>query len=112
MAATTRSWHQPIRVAEQVAMVDLLSHGRVLPGLGRGTAIHEHEGLNSDPACCVGAQVRAGAAGWLTGHGLRDLEPGQPHPGSTGNGAVGTDAERVFEVAPEIFDVFATDAEA
>jgi alkanesulfonate monooxygenase SsuD/methylene tetrahydromethanopterin reductase-like flavin-dependent oxidoreductase (luciferase family) len=42
-------WHQPIRIAEQIAMVDVLSHGRVLPGLGRGTAIHEHEGLNSDP---------------------------------------------------------------
>lgn len=42
-------WHDPIRLAEQIAMLDVLSDGRVLPGLGRGTAIHEHRNLGVAP---------------------------------------------------------------
>ena len=42
-------WHNPIRLAEQIAMVDLLSNGRTLPGLGRGNAVHEHVNLGVDP---------------------------------------------------------------
>src|SRR6266851_1789117 len=32
-------WHDPVRVAEQIAMLDILSRGRLLVGFGRGAAI-------------------------------------------------------------------------
>lgn len=38
-------WHQPIRVAEQVSMLDHLSGGRLLFGVGRGLSRTEFEGL-------------------------------------------------------------------
>ncbi|HXG17737.1 MAG TPA: LLM class flavin-dependent oxidoreductase [Methylomirabilota bacterium] len=31
-------WHDPVRVAEQMAMLDILSEGRLLIGFGRGAA--------------------------------------------------------------------------
>jgi alkanesulfonate monooxygenase SsuD/methylene tetrahydromethanopterin reductase-like flavin-dependent oxidoreductase (luciferase family) len=48
-AVIVAPWHNPIRLAEQITMVDLLSGGRVFPGLGRGTAIREHEAMGVDP---------------------------------------------------------------
>ena len=38
--------HNPIEVAEQMAMVDLISGGRVDFGIGRGFVIHDHESFN------------------------------------------------------------------
>src|SRR5271167_2983084 len=38
-------WHDPIRVAEQVAVVDHQSNGRMLHGFGRGLARIEFEGF-------------------------------------------------------------------
>ncbi|HYA34687.1 MAG TPA: LLM class flavin-dependent oxidoreductase, partial [Candidatus Binataceae bacterium] len=38
-------WHDPIRVAEQVSVVDHQSNGRMLLGLGRGLARIEFEGF-------------------------------------------------------------------
>jgi len=38
-------WHDPVRVAEQVAMLDILSEGRVILGFGRGAARIEYEGF-------------------------------------------------------------------
>lgn len=38
-------WHDPIRVAEQAAMLDNLSGGRMVLGLGRGLGRIEFEGL-------------------------------------------------------------------
>ena len=38
-------WHDPIRVAEQVSVVDHMSKGRVILGLGRGLARIEFEGF-------------------------------------------------------------------
>ncbi|MGH9022356.1 MAG: LLM class flavin-dependent oxidoreductase [Acidimicrobiia bacterium] len=38
-------WHQPVRVAEQVSMLDSLSGGRVILGIGRGLGRIEFEGL-------------------------------------------------------------------
>src|SRR4026207_807535 len=31
-------WHDPVRVAEEIALLDILSGGRVLLGFGRGAA--------------------------------------------------------------------------
>jgi alkanesulfonate monooxygenase SsuD/methylene tetrahydromethanopterin reductase-like flavin-dependent oxidoreductase (luciferase family) len=38
-------WHDPVRVAEQVAMLDNLSGGRVIFGMGRGLGRVEFEGF-------------------------------------------------------------------
>jgi alkanesulfonate monooxygenase SsuD/methylene tetrahydromethanopterin reductase-like flavin-dependent oxidoreductase (luciferase family) len=38
-------FHDPMRVAEEYAMVDLLSNGRLTFGVGRGFLIHEFEGF-------------------------------------------------------------------
>jgi len=38
-------WHDPIRVAEQIALLDILCGGRVLFGFGRGAASVEYEGF-------------------------------------------------------------------
>ena len=38
-------WHDPVRVAEQIAMLDILSRGRLLVGFGRGAAKLEYDGF-------------------------------------------------------------------
>lgn len=38
-------WHDPMRVAEQVSMLDHLSGGRMILGLGRGLASVEYDGF-------------------------------------------------------------------
>jgi len=38
-------WNQPLRVAEKIAMLDHLSNGRVLFGMGRGLSRHEYDGF-------------------------------------------------------------------
>lgn len=42
--------HDPVRVAERLATLDLLSDGRVLWGVGRGVTVTELEGFGVDPA--------------------------------------------------------------
>ena len=44
-AAVILPWHDPLRVAEQVAMLDYLSNGRLRFGMGRGLARREFEGF-------------------------------------------------------------------
>src|SRR5258706_9467811 len=41
-------WHHPMRVAEQVSMLDLMSNGRFIFGIGRGLGRVEFEGLGVD----------------------------------------------------------------
>jgi alkanesulfonate monooxygenase SsuD/methylene tetrahydromethanopterin reductase-like flavin-dependent oxidoreductase (luciferase family) len=41
-------WHDPIRVAEQVSMLDHVSDGRFILGIGRGLARVEYEGFRLD----------------------------------------------------------------
>jgi alkanesulfonate monooxygenase SsuD/methylene tetrahydromethanopterin reductase-like flavin-dependent oxidoreductase (luciferase family) len=41
-------WHNPLRLAEQIAMVSVLSKQRLHLGLGRGTAKFEYDALNLD----------------------------------------------------------------
>ena len=41
-------WHDPIRVAEQISLLDHMSNGRLILGLGRGLARIEYEGFRLD----------------------------------------------------------------
>ena len=41
-------WHDPMRIAEQITMLDNLSGGRLLLGIGRGLARVEYEGFGVD----------------------------------------------------------------
>jgi alkanesulfonate monooxygenase SsuD/methylene tetrahydromethanopterin reductase-like flavin-dependent oxidoreductase (luciferase family) len=47
-AVVVLPWHDPIRVAEQVSVLDNLSNGRMILGLGRGLARIEYEGFRID----------------------------------------------------------------
>ena len=49
-------WHDPMRVAEQVAMLDNLSDGRFILGVGRGH-------LNTENACVIKAVHTGRGAG-------------------------------------------------
>lgn len=50
-AVAQMSLHHPIRLAEQMALIDNISRGRVVVGLGRGTAfnIYEYQGYGIEP---------------------------------------------------------------
>ena len=41
-------WHDPLRVAEEIALLDQLSDGRMILGIGRGLARIEYEGFRVD----------------------------------------------------------------
>jgi len=41
-------WHKPVKVAENVSMLDNLSGGRVILGIGRGIGRIEYEGMGVD----------------------------------------------------------------
>lgn len=41
-------WHDPMRVAEEISMLDNMSNGRMILGVGRGLGRIEFEGLNRD----------------------------------------------------------------
>ncbi len=43
-------WHDPVRLAEELTMLDHLSGGRVIVGMERGVAQVEHEGFRLDMA--------------------------------------------------------------
>jgi len=43
-------WHNPVRVAEQLLILDHASSGRVIAGFGRGLARREFDGLRSEHA--------------------------------------------------------------
>jgi alkanesulfonate monooxygenase SsuD/methylene tetrahydromethanopterin reductase-like flavin-dependent oxidoreductase (luciferase family) len=47
-AVVVLPWHDPMRVAEQAAMVDTMSRGRLILGIGRGLGRVEFEGFRSD----------------------------------------------------------------
>src|SRR5262245_29429245 len=43
-------WHNPLRVAEKIVLLDHLSQGRAVLGLGRGLARREYAGFGVDMA--------------------------------------------------------------
>ena len=44
-AVIVAPWHDPIRIAEQIALLDIMSGGRTVFGFGRGAARIEYEGF-------------------------------------------------------------------
>jgi alkanesulfonate monooxygenase SsuD/methylene tetrahydromethanopterin reductase-like flavin-dependent oxidoreductase (luciferase family) len=51
-AVLQTSLYHPLRMAEQLSLIDNLSHGRLIVGLGRGSMVnlHEYAGYEIDPA--------------------------------------------------------------
>ncbi|MFN8634917.1 MAG: LLM class flavin-dependent oxidoreductase [Chloroflexota bacterium] len=51
-AVAQMSLHHPIRLAEQMALIDNISQGRIVVGLGRGTAfnIYDYQGYGIEPS--------------------------------------------------------------
>lgn len=41
-------WHDPVRLAEKIINLDILSRGRAILGFGNGLAPHEYQGLRID----------------------------------------------------------------
>lgn len=52
LAVAQMALHHPIRFAEQMSLIEHLSQGRLIVGLGRGTAynIYDYQGFGIDPA--------------------------------------------------------------
>ncbi len=52
-------WHDPIRVAEEIALLDIMCGGRCLFGFGRGAASVEYEGFRIDQSEARGRFIEA-----------------------------------------------------
>ena len=100
--------HDPVRVAERLATLDLLSHGRVLWGVGRGVTLTELEGFGVEPASSreifrrqfdlLNTILETGA---FTREGRHyDLRP-RPEP-SLGTGWLAAVSPESFELAAEL----------
>ncbi len=67
-------WHDPVRVAEEISMLDHMSGGRAIIGFGRGLARMEFEGLRVDQGEarqrfdeCVAMVMQAMETGFIEG---------------------------------------------
>ena len=58
-------WHDPVRAAEQILLLDHMSRGRVLLGIGRGTGKVEFDGLRV-PMSAARASFRESALAIMT----------------------------------------------
>jgi alkanesulfonate monooxygenase SsuD/methylene tetrahydromethanopterin reductase-like flavin-dependent oxidoreductase (luciferase family) len=97
-AVVQASLHHPLRLAEQIALLDHLTEGRLIAGLGRGSMYndYEYEAFEIDPAesgprfdeleeillaCWTGAPVRHRGKFWSFDiPALRPLPFTRPHP--------------------------------
>lgn len=64
------TWHNPVRVAESLAALDLLSEGRVMFGVGRGLGpidFNGFQGASAEPRARITEYVRAIAGALETG---------------------------------------------
>jgi alkanesulfonate monooxygenase SsuD/methylene tetrahydromethanopterin reductase-like flavin-dependent oxidoreductase (luciferase family) len=102
-------WHDPVRITEQIVLLDHLSGGRAIIGFGRGLARSEYEGFRIPQAEArerfdetVGMVMRALETGYLEGDGKIFQQPRReirPRPLRSLNGrafaAVGTAASAI-----------------
>lgn len=97
-AVLQSSLYHPLRMAEQIALIDNLSKGRLIVGLGRGSMVnlHEYKGYQIDPEsaqerfeeiekillqCWTGEPVRHEGKYWnIDIPMLRPLPYTKPHP--------------------------------
>ena len=111
-AAVILPWHDPIRVAENAAVLDLLSNGRLRLGFGRGLARREFEAfrLNMDESRvrfdeAAPMIVDALQTGFIEGDGLYYKQPRteiRPRPQHSFDGriyAVASSEESVISAA-------------
>jgi alkanesulfonate monooxygenase SsuD/methylene tetrahydromethanopterin reductase-like flavin-dependent oxidoreductase (luciferase family) len=75
-------WHDPVRLAEQIIMLDHVSEGRTILGFGRGLARHEFAGLRIDQAKAkelyneiLGLVIPALESGVMAGEGEMFRQP-------------------------------------
>ena len=75
-------WNDPLRVAEKMIMLDIVSRGRAIFGMGRGLARMEYEPLRIDMNESRGRFDEASAmivealeTGWISGDGPFSLVP-------------------------------------
>ena len=94
--AVIMPWNNPLRVAEKIALLDELSEGRVLLGMGRGLARREYEGFGiamdesrdrfDESAAMV---IEALDTGYIEGDGRyypQHRVPIRPHPSRSFDG--------------------------
>lgn len=75
-AVAQTSLHHPVRLAEQFALIDQLSRGRLIVGMGRGTTynVYEYQGYGIDHAESQARFEEASAIlvqAWTSEHGFR-----------------------------------------
>ncbi|MCH8214741.1 MAG: LLM class flavin-dependent oxidoreductase [Proteobacteria bacterium] len=100
--------HDPVRVAERLATLDLLSGGRVLWGVGRGVTVTELEGFGIEPAESRAVfrqrftELKAilDTGTWVRGGKAFELRP-RPGPG-LGTGWLASVSPESFDLAAEL----------
>ena len=106
-------WHDPVRLAEQIIMLDHVSNGRTILGFGRGLARHEFQGLRIDQARArelyneiLGLVIPAIETGFIEGgesfrQPRRELRPA-PLRSFAGRKFCGSYSESSLQVAAEL----------
>ena len=93
-------WHDPVRVAEEVSMLDNISEGRTILGIGRGIAKVEFDGFRLDMSQSRARFTEAAEMvldaletgyceydGEIIKQPRRDIRPGRHHDGISSAGA-------------------------
>jgi alkanesulfonate monooxygenase SsuD/methylene tetrahydromethanopterin reductase-like flavin-dependent oxidoreductase (luciferase family) len=106
-------WHDPVRLAEQIIMLDHVSEGRAILGFGRGLARHEFQGLRIDQSQArelyneiLSLVIPAIETGWIEGGEIfrqprRELRP-RPLYTFEGRKFCGSYSESSLEVAARL----------
>ncbi|MGE5721011.1 MAG: LLM class flavin-dependent oxidoreductase [Sphingomonadales bacterium] len=106
-------WHDPVRLAEQIILLDHMSNGRTVLGFGRGLARHEFQGLRVDQSRArelyneiLSMVIPAIETGWIEGgesfkQPRRELRP-RPPRSFVGRKFCGSFSDSSLRVAAEL----------